>query len=74
MKRENLIAIGFVLVGIGFVLTGILAFNLVKKSSYLKCGGHHAIAMECLDDLKLGALIKNNGFKQDTFVSGKTIK
>ena len=42
------------------------AFNLVKKSAYLKCGGHHPIAMECLDDLKLGALLKNNGFKQDT--------
>ncbi|OGT36465.1 MAG: hypothetical protein A3F11_11800 [Gammaproteobacteria bacterium RIFCSPHIGHO2_12_FULL_37_14] len=48
------------------------AFNLVKKSSYLKCGGHHAIAMECLDDLKLGALIKNNGFKQD-IVNGKNL-
>jgi len=31
MKRENLIAIGFVLVGIGFVLTGILVFNFAKK-------------------------------------------
>jgi cellulose synthase/poly-beta-1,6-N-acetylglucosamine synthase-like glycosyltransferase len=42
------------------------AFNLVKKASYLKCGGHRSIAMECMDDLKLGTLLKNNGFKQDT--------
>lgn len=42
------------------------AFNLIKKSCYLQCGGHQSIAMECLDDLKLGALIKHKRFKQDT--------
>lgn len=42
------------------------AFNLVKKSVYEKCGAHQAIALECLDDLKLGELIKKNGFRQDT--------
>ncbi len=46
------------------------AFNLVKKSAYQACGGHQAIAMECLDDLKLGHLIKTNGFSQDT-VNGR---
>src|SRR3990167_763 len=46
------------------------AFNLIKKSCYLQCGGHQSIAMECLDDLKLGESVKNNGFKQDT-VDGK---
>jgi glycosyltransferase involved in cell wall biosynthesis len=42
------------------------AFNLVKKSAYESCFGHQAIAMECLDDLKLGELLKKNGFHQDT--------
>jgi glycosyltransferase involved in cell wall biosynthesis len=42
------------------------AFNLVRKSAYEQCGGHQAIAMECLDDMKLGELIKKNKFKQDT--------
>jgi glycosyltransferase involved in cell wall biosynthesis len=42
------------------------SFNLVKKSAYEQCGGHRAIALECLDDLRLGQLIKKNGFKQDT--------
>ncbi len=42
------------------------AFNLVKASAYQKMGGHSRIAMECLDDMKLGELIKANGFKQDT--------
>ena len=31
MKRDNLIAIGFILVSIGFVLVSILAFNFAKK-------------------------------------------
>lgn len=42
------------------------AFNLVSKPAYQACGGHQAIAMECLDDIKLGELLKKNGFKQDT--------
>lgn len=42
------------------------AFNLVNTKVYHQCGGHAAIAMECLDDLKLGSLLKNNGFRQDT--------
>ncbi len=41
-------------------------FNLVNKKVYHSCGGHQTIAMECLDDMKLGELIKTNGFKQDT--------
>jgi glycosyltransferase involved in cell wall biosynthesis len=46
------------------------AFNMVKKSTYQHCGGHQAIALECLDDMKLGELIKSKGFRQDT-VDGK---
>ncbi len=42
------------------------AFNLVNKSVYEKCGTHQAIALECLDDLELGHLIKANGYRQDT--------
>lgn len=48
------------------------AFNLVKKISYEQCGGHQAIALECLDDLQLGKLIKRRGFKQDT-VDGRDL-
>jgi glycosyltransferase involved in cell wall biosynthesis len=46
------------------------AFNLVRKSAYQHCGGHQTIALECLDDMKLGELIKSRGFRQDT-VDGK---
>lgn len=44
---------------------GYGAFNLVNKKSYHACGAHQAIAMECLDDVMLGALIKSQGYKQD---------
>ena len=42
------------------------AFNLVNKKVYFACGAHKAIAMECLDDVKLGELIKINGYRQET--------
>jgi len=42
------------------------AFNLVNKKAYQQCGGHAMIAMECLDDLRLGSLLKSQGYSQDT--------
>jgi glycosyltransferase involved in cell wall biosynthesis len=42
------------------------AFNLVNKQCYQQSGGHRAIALECLDDLQFGKLLKENKFKQDT--------
>lgn len=42
------------------------AFNLVNKKAYQQCGGHASIALECLDDLRLGSLLKSRGFRQDT--------
>lgn len=48
---------------------GIGAFNLVRASAYRAAGGHRAIAMRPDDDLKLGKLLKKNGFRQE-FVFG----
>jgi glycosyltransferase involved in cell wall biosynthesis len=42
------------------------AFNLIRKSAYESVEGHKTIAMQCLDDLCLGAILKKNGFRQDT--------
>lgn len=41
------------------------AFNLIKAKVYQQCGGHQAIALECLDDLMLGKLLKMNQYRQD---------
>jgi len=42
---------------------GIGAFNLVRKDVYRAVGGHQAIAMRPDDDLKLGKLVKRNGYR-----------
>jgi glycosyltransferase involved in cell wall biosynthesis len=49
---------------------GIGAFNMMRAAAYHAIGGHKAIAMRPDDDLKLGKLIKNNGYKQE-FLFGK---
>jgi cellulose synthase/poly-beta-1,6-N-acetylglucosamine synthase-like glycosyltransferase len=45
---------------------GIGAFNLIRGEAYCAIGGHRPIAMRPDDDMKLGKLIKNHGFRQDT--------
>ncbi|HTN77072.1 MAG TPA: glycosyltransferase [Pirellulaceae bacterium] len=44
---------------------GIGAFNLLRKSAYQASGTHRAIAMRPDDDLKLGKLVKQHGFRQE---------
>jgi glycosyltransferase involved in cell wall biosynthesis len=48
---------------------GIGAFNLVRAEAYHAIGGHRAIAMRPDDDMKLGKLLKKNGFHQDLILS-----
>lgn len=43
---------------------GIGAFNLVRAEAYRQVGGHKTIALRPDDDLKLGKIIKNAGFRQ----------
>lgn len=44
---------------------GIGAFNLVRASAYRAAGGHRPIALRPDDDLKLGKLLKKNGYRQE---------
>ncbi|HBI15854.1 MAG TPA: glycosyl transferase [Desulfobulbaceae bacterium] len=44
---------------------GVGAFNLVRKSAYLAINGHEQFRMHPLDDLMLGKVIKQSGFRQD---------
>ncbi len=53
---------------------GVGAFNLVRQSVYEKLGGHEPIRMDVLDDVKLGKLIKGNGFRSDVLHSGGLLK
>ncbi len=43
---------------------GVGGFNLVRRPVYESIGGHQSIALEILDDMMLGKLIKANGYKQ----------
>jgi glycosyltransferase involved in cell wall biosynthesis len=43
--------------------SGIGAFQLVRRSAYVKAGTHRRLAMEVIDDLKLGKIVKEAGFR-----------
>ncbi len=49
---------------------GIGAFNLIRAAAYRAIGGHRAIAMRPDDDMKLGKVLKQHGFRQEV-VSGR---
>ena len=42
---------------------GVGAFNLVRRTMYDAVGTYRALRMEVLDDMKLGKVIKNAGFR-----------
>jgi cellulose synthase/poly-beta-1,6-N-acetylglucosamine synthase-like glycosyltransferase len=43
---------------------GVGAFNLIRRSAYEALGTFAALRMEVVEDLKLGKLVKQNGFVQ----------
>jgi glycosyltransferase involved in cell wall biosynthesis len=42
---------------------GIGAFQLVRRTAYEACGTHKRLAMEVVDDMKLGKIIKLGGYR-----------
>jgi hypothetical protein len=45
------------------VYMGVGAFQLVKRSVYEAVGTHRRLAMEVIEDMKLGKLVKQGGFR-----------
>ncbi|MGH9728550.1 MAG: glycosyltransferase [Candidatus Acidiferrales bacterium] len=45
------------------VYMGVGAFQMIRRSTYEAIGTHRRLAMEVLDDMKLGKLVKLNGFR-----------
>jgi glycosyltransferase involved in cell wall biosynthesis len=43
---------------------GVGAFNLVRRSTYEAIGTYERLRLEVVDDMKLGKVIKNAGFRQ----------
>ncbi|QKJ28578.1 glycosyltransferase [Mucilaginibacter mali] len=44
---------------------GVGAFNMVRRQAYKQAGTHEAIRLRPDDDLKLGAIVKQAGFRSD---------
>jgi glycosyltransferase involved in cell wall biosynthesis len=52
---------------------GIGAFQLMKRSAYEASGTHRRLAMEVIDDMKLGKLIKRSGFRSGVGISQDSV-
>lgn len=48
---------------------GVGAFQMLKRSVYESCGTHRRLAMEVIDDMKLGKLVKQGGFRSGVAVA-----
>jgi len=44
------------------VYAGVGAFQLLKRAAYEACGTHRRLAMEVVDDMRLGKIVKQSGF------------
>jgi glycosyltransferase involved in cell wall biosynthesis len=52
---------------------GVGAFNLVRRSTYESIGTYEKLRMEVLDDMRLGKVVKDNGFAQRNVFGGDLI-
>jgi len=52
---------------------GIGAFQLLSRAAYDACGGHRRLAMEVVEDMKLGKLIKSSGFRSGLGVAPELV-
>ena len=52
---------------------GVGAFNLIRRNVYEAVGTYEALRMEVLDDMKLGKVVKNAGFRQRNVFGGDLI-
>jgi len=52
-----------------FRYVGVGAFQLVRRSAYEASGTHRRLAMEVVDDMKLGKIVKQAGFRSGCAVA-----
>ena len=48
---------------------GVGAFQLVKRTAYEKAGTHRRLAMEVIEDMKLGKIVKQAGFRSEVGIA-----
>jgi glycosyltransferase involved in cell wall biosynthesis len=52
---------------------GVGAFQLVKRTAYEASGTHRRLAMEVIDDMKLGKIIKKSGFRSGAGIAQDSV-
>jgi glycosyltransferase involved in cell wall biosynthesis len=52
---------------------GAGSFQLIRRSAYEKMGTHRALAMEVIDDVKLGKVVKQAGFRSGVGRAGSAV-
>jgi glycosyltransferase involved in cell wall biosynthesis len=52
---------------------GVGAFQLIRRSTYEKMGTHRRLAMEVIDDLKVGKLVKEAGCRSGVAKAGPAV-
>jgi glycosyltransferase involved in cell wall biosynthesis len=52
---------------------GVGAFQLLKRSAYEAAGTHRRLAMEVIDDMKLGKIVKQAGFRSAVGVAQDSV-
>ena len=55
------------------VYSGVGAFQLIRRSTYEAVGTHRRLAMEVVDDMKLGKLVKEAGFRSGVAKTGDAV-
>jgi hypothetical protein len=53
---------------------GVGAFQLVRRTAYEAAGGHRRLALELIDDMKLGKIIKMAGFRSGVAVGTDEVR
>lgn len=53
---------------------GVGAFNLVRRDAYDAVGGHARLALEVVDDVKLGLLLRRSGVPQGAVNAGALVR
>jgi hypothetical protein len=52
---------------------GVGAFQMIRRSAYETIGTHRRLAMEVVDDMKLGKLVKDGGFRSGAAKAGGAV-
>lgn len=53
---------------------GVGAFQMLRREAYEALGTHRSLAMEVIEDVKLGKLVKRHGFRSGTTIGYERLK